>query len=173
MTISIGRSLRSVGAAILIAALPFGALTPAMAQVPAMPAGAMPGMPTLGGGEAYPLTQELIEAWVESYPTVVEASDAMEEQYNLPEGEDPAAAMAALAMVTGAMGQLNDVVGAFGFDSFQQWIDVMFAVIYSYAVLQAPPEAQAMMAGMFPTTPENLALVEANAELVGNLVDNL
>ena len=172
MTNSISRSLRHLGAALLIAALPAAGLSPAMAQAPAVPAGAMPGMPTLGG-EPYPLTQELIEAWVESYPSVVEASDALEEQFDVPAGEDPTAGMAALAMVTEAMDQLNGVVAPFGFDSFQQWLDVMYAVIYSYAILQAPPEAQAMMAGMVPTTPENIALVEANQDLVGNLVDNL
>lgn len=172
MTLSIGRSLRNAAAAILIAALPAATMAPALAQAPAMPGGAMPGMPTLGG-EPFPLTQAFIEGWVESYPDVLEATEALEDQYDVPEGDDPAAGMVALAAYADAMAQLNGVVTPHGFANFQEWIDVMFAIMYSYAMLQAPPEARAMMAGMLPTTPENIALVEANAELIGNVVDNM
>ncbi len=172
MTLSIGRSLRNAAAAVMIAALPVATLAPAMAQTPAMPGGAMPGMPTLGG-DPFPLTQALIEGWLESYPAVLEASESLEEEYDVPEGEDPAAGMVALAVYADAMGELNGVVTPYGFANFQEWIDVMFAIIYSYAMVQAPPEARAMMAGMFPTTPENIALVEANADLIAAVVDEM
>lgn len=172
MTLSIGRSLRNAAAAVLIAALPAATMAPVMAQAPAMPGGAMPGMPMMGE-EPFPLTQAIIESWVESYPSVVEASEALEDEFDVPEGEDPAAGLAALGVYTEAMAQLNGVVTPYGFTDFQEWLNVMYAIIYSYAILQAPPEAMAMMAGMFPTTPENIALVEANAELIGAVVDGM
>ncbi len=162
------RLVRCAASAALIAAAPLGAFFPAEAMAQAPP---MPGIPTMG--EAYPLTSDLVVAFVNSYPAVMAASETLAQQYNVPEGEEPMAALAAFAMVTGALGELNAIVTEHGFEDYGQWVNVMFSVMFSYAVLEAPPEQQPMMLGMFGQTQENLDAVNANIDLVREFADNL
>ncbi|MHA1560052.1 MAG: hypothetical protein ACTSWI_05200 [Alphaproteobacteria bacterium] len=164
MTMSISRSLRSLGAAILIAAAPV-ALAPAFAQVPAVP-----GLPTMG--EAYDLTPELVLAWVESYPSLSAYGETLE-GVDVPEGDDPMAAFAALGTVLEYKAQLDATVAQFGFTGFEQWTNVMFSGVFADALLDAPVDQQALLMGMFPQTQANLDAVSANYDLVQNLVDNL
>lgn len=162
------RKLRMIASALLIATIPVSglAVAPAMAQQPAMP-----GMPDMG--DPYPLTSELVLAWVESYPTIVELTESLSEQYEVPEGDDAMGAIAAMGAVEAVMGQLNGTVGDYGFESWEQWTQVMFSVLYSYSILQAPAEQRAMMQGIFNQPEENIAVVEANFDTVAELVDNL
>jgi hypothetical protein len=162
------RIVRWTASAVLIAAAPMGALLPAEA---AAQAPVMPGVPTMG--EAYPLTSDLVVAFVNSYPAVMAASETLAQQYNVPEGEEPMAAMAAFAMVTGAVAELNGIVGEYGFEDYGQWISVMFSVMFSYSILEAPPEQQPMLLGMFGQTQENVDAVNANIDLVREFADNL
>lgn len=162
------RKLRMIGSALLIATIPVSglAVAPAMAQAPAMP-----GMPDMS--EPYPLTSDLVLAWVESYPEIVALTESLSEQYEIPEGEDAMGAIAAMGAVEAVMDQLNGAVGDYGFESWEQWTEVMFAVVYSYSILQAPAEQRAMMLGIFNQPEENLAVVEANMQAVADLVENL
>lgn len=168
--VDLTKKLRAVAAAILIGALPVGTLsvTGAVAQVPP---GAMPGMPTMG--EPYPVTPEQVLAWVESYPALLILGQTLEDEFDVPAGEDPMAGFAALAAVTGAMAQLNAAVQDYGFADFEEWTNVMFAVVFAYSVLEAPAEQQAMLMGMFGVTEDNIAAVQVHQDAVRNLVDNL
>jgi hypothetical protein len=166
MTKSIGRALRVLGAAILIAGGPI-TLAPAIAQAPA---GALPGIPTIG--EAYDLTPELVLAWAESYPAMLAYRDTLE-GVDLPEGNDPMAAFAAYGAVLEYRAELDATVGKYGFTDFEQWTNVMFSVIFAYSILDAPADQQALLMGMFQQTQANLDAVSANYDLVQNLVDNL
>jgi hypothetical protein len=160
--------VRWAASAAFLAVAPIGAIWSAevLAQAPAMP-----GMPTMG--EAYPLTSDLVVAFVNSYPAVLEASEALAQQYDVPAGEEPMAAMAAFAMVTGAVGQLNGIVAEHGFEDYGQWISVMFSVMFSYSILEAPADQQPMLLGMLGQTQENLDAVNANIDLVREFADNL
>ena len=162
---SLKKSLRGAGAAMLLAVLPVGAMSvaPAVAQ--------MPGVPTMG--EPYPLTNELVLAWVESYPAVAALGETLEERYDIPEGEDAMAGLAALGAVNAAMAELNGVVTQYGFTDFSQWTNVMLSVIFSYSILEAPAEQQAMLMGMFQQPQGNLDAVNANIDAVRTLVDEL
>jgi hypothetical protein len=165
---------RRAGAAALIAALPLTALTmsEAAAQAPAAPAG-VPGMPAMG--DAYPLTPDLVAAWVESYPAVYEASQQLADQYDVPAGDTPAAGLAAYATVAGALAQLNDIVGQYGFSDYGEWVNVMLSVITAYAIVSQdiPANAAAMMLATFGQTQDNLDAVTANLDAVANVVGNL
>jgi hypothetical protein len=166
MTISIAGSLRALSAAIMIAAAPI-ALAPAIAQAPA---DAIPGIPTFG--EAYDLTPELVLAWVESYPSLLEYGETLE-GVDIPEGNDPMAAFAAYGAVLEYRVQLDATVGQYGFTDFEQWTNVMFSVIFAYSILDAPIDQQAMLMGMFQQTQENLDAVSVHREAVQNLLDEL
>jgi len=166
MTTSILRSLRNLSAAILIAAAPI-AMAPAIAQAPP---GAVPGIPTFG--EPFDLTSALVLAWVESYPSLLAYGETLED-VDLPEGNDPMAAFAAYGTVLEYRAQLDSMVAQYGFTDFEQWTNVMFSVIFAYSILDAPADQQAMLMGMFQQTQENLDAVNANYDLVQNLVDNL
>ena len=166
MTISISRSLRSLGAAVLIAAAPI-ALAPASAQAPA---GAIPGLPTMG--DVYDLTPELVLAWVESYPSLLAYGETLE-GVDVPEGDDPMAAFAAYGAVLEYKAELDANVAQYGFDSFEQWTNVMFSVIFAYAILDAPVDQQPALMGMFQQTQENLNAVSVHREAVQNLLDAL
>ena len=161
---SVKRLLRGLGSALVIVILPVGALSVA----PAAAQEAVPGIP-----EAYPLTPELVAAWVESYRHVEEVGTAPDVQFGIAEGADPMAGLAALGVATEAMAQLNTAVAQYGFDDFQQWTNVMFSVVFAYAILDVPAEQRAMMLQMFQQTQENLDAVGANIDAVRNLVENL
>lgn len=167
---AVRRKARQLAAATLIAAMPLAAvtLTGANAQVPAIPA-----MPTLG--EAYPLTPELVAAWVQSYPEVYAASQQLADRYDVPDADTPAAALAAYAMVTGAMAELNAIVGQYGFDDYGQWVSVMLSVVTAYALVSEdiPANMMAMMMTQFGQTQENIDAVTANLEAVAAVVQNL
>lgn len=156
------RTLRAVGAALLIAALPVAGLsaTPAAAQVP--------GMPSMG--DPYPLTPELVMGFIESYPDVVAYTETLED-VDLPEGEDAMAALAGIGMASNVLGQLNAIVTPFGFEDYAQWSNVAMSVAMAYGVLAAPPEARAMMAGF--TSQENIDAVSAHEDEVAAFFDAL
>lgn len=161
------RTVRAAGLALAIAALSITGLTTA----PATAQDAMPGMPNMG--DPYPLTADLVIAWVESYPDVVALSESLEDEFDVPEGEDPMAGLAALGMATEAMNQLNGAVTPYGFTDFQQWTDVMFSVVFSYSILEAPAEQRDMLLGMFNQPQANLDAVEVHMDAVAALVDSL
>ena len=166
------RAVRWIGSAIVLAAVPMAAFSATEAAAQAPPA-AIPGMPNMG--EAYPLTPELVAAWVESFPAVYTLSQNLAEEFNVPEGETPAAGLAAYATVTGAMGQMTGAVSEYGFTDYGQWINVMFSVLTAYALASEdiPPEAAAMMLATFGQTRENIDAVAANLDAVAALVDDL
>lgn len=161
------RAVRALASGVVIAVLPIGG----MAIAPAVAQDAIPGLPDMG--ESYPLTSDLVIGWVESYPAVQTLGETLSEDLEVPEGEDPVAGLAALATVTGAVDQLNAVVQGYGFEDFSQWTNVMFSVVFSYSILEAPAEQQPMLIGMFNQTPENLEAVSAHADAIGELLDSL
>ena len=162
--------VRWTASAAFLAAAPIGAFLPAeaMAQAPAMP-----GMPTMG--EAYPLTTELVAAWVESFPAVFALGQELGDEFDVPEGETPAAGLAAYATVAGALAQLNAAVAEFGFADYGEWLSVMLSVVTAFALVNEdiPAEAAAMMLATFGQTQENLDAVAANLDAVAEIVDNL
>ncbi len=163
------RVVRTVGTVVLIAAAPMGvfSISQATAQIPGLPAG----MPTLGG-EPYPLTSDLVLAWAQSYPSVIELTDQLDAQYNVGGADDPMAAMAGLGAVAAAMSQLNAAVATYGFTDITQWTNVMLAVTFSYAIVSAPTDQQAMLMGMFAQPQSNLDAVSANLDAVAAVIDN-
>lgn len=161
--------VRSGAAALLI----FGstASVPAEAQIP--PGMTIPGMPDIPGMfTSIALTDELVVQFITAYPTVSPALETLGERYDVPEGDDPAAMMAALAMLGGVNADLNAIVTPFGFTDFQQYSQVMLSILgaYAFADPDLTAEQRTMMAQFMPPfmmpTDENVAIVAAHyAEL--------
>ncbi len=164
---TVKRAVRALASGVVIAVLPIGG----MAVAPAVAQDAIPGMPDMG--DSYPLTPDLVIAWVESYPAVQELAESLSDEFDVPEGDDPMAGLAALGAAQGAMSRLNGVVGDYGFDDFSQWTNVMFSVVFSYSILEAPAEQRPMLIGMFNQTQENIDAVAEHQDAVGDLIDSL
>lgn len=158
---TVGRAIRRIGSAVLIAAAPLAALSVTQA------AAQFTGMPT----ETYPLTPQLVASWAQSYPEVVALTEQLGAQYNVPAGDDPMTAIAGLGMVTAAMGQLNAAVAGHGFTDYAQWANVTMAVVFAYAVVAAPADQQGMLAAMFQVPQGNVDAVAAHRAAVEAVID--
>jgi hypothetical protein len=152
-----------VSLALAALAVPAGLAAPAQAQIPGM--GAMPGM---GMFMQIELTQQLIDNFIAAYPEVSPQLEALAEQNNIPAGDDPAAAMAAMMALTAAINQMNAIVTPFGFTDFAQYTSVLSAVSTGLAFANPTMTAQerAMMMQFIPPfmvpTEANTAVIAAN-----------
>lgn len=161
-----------------VAALALGAFgatlsVPTQAQIPPG-MGAIPGM---GMFTTIELTDELVVNFIAAYPTVTPALDTIGDRYNVPEGNDPAAAMAALAMLGAATAEMNGLVTPFGFADFSQYSAVLSTILSAYAFADPTLTAQdrAMMAQFLPPimmpTDANVAIVAAHYADLKAVVD--
>lgn len=158
------------GAAVAVALVLGGAAAtmPAIAQIP--PGMAIPGMP--GMLTQAELTDEIVLNFIAGYPTIQPALDTMGERFNVPEGNDAAAAMAAMAMMGAATNELNGIVAPFGFTDFNHYVSVMSSILSAMAFARPDMTAQekAMMLQFMPPimvpSDANVAVVAAHyAEL--------
>lgn len=161
------RSLRRFGrisVALAALALPAGLAAPALAQIPGMP----PGMPGMGMFMQIELTQQLVDNFIAAYPTAGPALEALAAQNNIPAGDDPAAAMAAMMALTTAISQMNAIVTPFGFTDFSQYTQVLSAVStgLTFANPDMTAQERAMMLQFIPPfmvpTDANVAVITAN-----------
>ncbi|MCC6735265.1 MAG: hypothetical protein IT534_03935 [Bauldia sp.] len=160
--------VKGAAAAAAIAVAGPVATMPAVAQIP--PGMAIPGLP--GMLAPIELTDQLVVQFIAGYPTIAPALETVGERYNVPEGNDAAAAMAAMAMLGQATAELNAIVTPFGFTDFTQYSSVMTAVLSAFAFASPDLTAQerAMMLQFMPPfmvpTDANVAVVAAHyAEL--------
>ncbi|MCW5713252.1 MAG: hypothetical protein KIT43_01875 [Bauldia sp.] len=163
------------GAAVAVA-IAFGgaaATMPAVAQIP--PGMTIPGMP--GMMTQAELTEELVVNFIAGYPTIQPALEAAGERYNVPEGNDAAAAMAAMAMLGAATNELNGIVTPFGFTDFNHYVSVMTSILSALAFAGPDLTAQekAMMLQFMPPfmvpSDANVAVVAAHYTELETLLD--
>jgi hypothetical protein len=164
-----------VSVALAAIAVPAVLSAPALAQIPGMPPGmAIPGM---GMFTQIELTQQLIDNFVAAYPVAGPQLEALGEQNNIPAGDDPAAAMAAMMALTTMFNQMNAIVTPFGFADFTQYTQVLSAIQMSLAFGRPGMTAQerAMMMQMIPPfmvpTDANVAIVTANYAALEAVLD--
>lgn len=160
--------VQGAAVAIAIACGGVAATMPAVAQIP--PGITVPGMP--GMMTQLELTDELVLGFIAGYPTIQPALETIGERYNVPEGGDAAAAMAAMAMLGQATNELNGIVTPFGFTDFNHYASVMISVMSAFAFASPDLTAQerAMMLQFMPPfmvpSDANVAVVAAHyAEL--------
>ena len=164
--------LKSGAVAIALAMGGTAAIMPAVAQIPGMTIPGMPGMMT-----QVELTDEMVVNFIASYPTVQPELETMGERYNVPEGGDAAAAMAAMAMLGQATNELNGLVTPFGFTDFNQYVSVMTSVLSALAFAAPDMTAQerAMMLQFMPPfmvpSDANVAVVAAHYTELEKLLD--
>lgn len=146
---------------------------PAVAQIP--PGMAIPGLP--GMMTQAELTDEIVLNFIAGYPTIQPALEAVGERYNVPEGGDAAAAMAAMAMLGAAVSELNAIVTPFGFTDFNHYASVMTSVLSAFAFASPDITAQerAMMLQFMPPfmvpSDANVAVVAAHYAELEKLLD--
>ena len=160
------RSLTRFGhIAVALAALAVPA-APAVAQIPGMPPGMT--MPGMGMFTQIELTQQLVDNFIAAYPVAGPQLEALAAQNNIPAGDDPAAAMAAMMALTAAINQMNAIVTPFGFTDFTQYTQVLSAVSTGLTFANPGMTAQerAMMLQFLPPfmvpTDANVAVITAN-----------
>lgn len=159
------RSLTRLGR-VSVAAAALAIAAPAFAQIPGMPPGMT--MPNMGMFTQVELTQQMIDNLIAAYPTANPALEVVGERFNIPAGDDPAAAMAAMAQLTAAMAEMNAIVTPFGFTDFTQYTQIVTAVSTTLAFARPDMTAQerAMMLQFMPPfmvpTDANVAIVTAN-----------
>ena len=85
-----------------------------------------------------PLTPALVEAFIASYPEVRASADGLSDQYGVDAGDDdnPSTGWQAWLAVTGAQNALNAACQNYGFQDFQQWLQVFVAIGTAYAFVQ-------------------------------------
>jgi hypothetical protein len=161
---------------VYVAAAALAVACPAFAQIPGMPPGMT--MPNMGMFTQVELTQQLIDNLIAAYPTANPQLEAIGERFNIPTGDDPAAAMAAMAQLTAAMSEMNAVVTPFGFTDFMQYTQVVSAVSTTLAFARPDMTAQerAMMLQFLPPfmvpTDANVAIVTANYAALEEVLRN-
>jgi hypothetical protein len=153
------------------------AALPAHAQLPNM---AIPGMPGIPGMEMFTpiaLTDDLVLNFIAGYATITPALEAVSERYNVPAGDDPAAAMAALGALNQAMAEMDGIVTPFGFTGFSQYSQVMIAVMgaQAFADPTLTEQERTMMRQFMPPfmlpTDENVAVVAPHFAEIQTLID--
>lgn len=158
-------SLRSLVKCVAALAVLGTIAAPAQAQMPGMAIPGMPAMPGLGMFEPTTLTDELVLNFIAGYPTITPALEEISARYDIPPGDDPAAAMAALAALNQAMGEMDAIVTPFGFTGFTQYSQVMMAILSAQAFADPAltAEQKTMMRQFMPPfmvpTDENVAVV--------------
>lgn len=95
----------------------------ALAQVPMM-------------GAQVPLTPEIVGNFIESHPVIQERLDTFSDDYAAPEGDSPADAVAAYMTYQAASGELDALVGQYGFSSFMDWVQTMSSVLTAYTFVR-------------------------------------
>jgi hypothetical protein len=169
--VTFGRFVRGAAAAVVLAVMPLSSLSvgPAVAQ------GVPPGIP---GMTPFLLTNELVLAFVASYPVMTEAGNTLEQRYNIPDTNDAAAAFAAYAAYAGAMAELNGIAVQNGFTDYNQWLQTMIAIMTAFAfadpalTVQERTMMQAFMPPAMLPPPENIEIITANYAAVAAVMDN-
>jgi hypothetical protein len=87
----------------------------------------------------YPLTAEIVENFIASFPEIMARSEALNEQYDVEEGDpaNPIEAFGAYMSYQGAMAELNGIVTAYGFTGFSDWIQAASSIAFARAFAQA------------------------------------
>lgn len=81
-----------------------------------------------------PLTPQIVEAFIASYPQVKETATGLSQQYGVDTGgADVSAVWQAWLAVTAAQGALNAACQSYGFDSFASWISTLTSIATAYA----------------------------------------
>jgi len=165
--------VKGVAVAVAVACGGVATTMPAVAQFP--PGMAIPGMP--GMMTQTELTNELVVAFIAGYPTIQPALETVGERYNVPDGGDMAAAMAAMAMLGQATNDLNGIVTPFGFTDFNHYASVMTSILSAFAFASPDITAQerAMMLQFMPPfmvpSDANVAVVAAHYAELEKLLD--
>ncbi len=87
-------------------------------------------------GAQVPLTPEIVGQFIESHPVIQERLDTFSDDYAAPEGDSPADAVAAYMTYQAASGELDALVGEYGFSSFMDWVQTMSAVVTAYTFVR-------------------------------------
>lgn len=161
------------GAAIAVAMAIGGAAAtmPAIAQM-GMTVPGLPGMMTPAE-----LNDEIVLSFIAGFPTIQPALEAAGERYNIPDGGDAAAAMAAMAMVGAAMSEFNAIVTPFGFTDFNHYASVMTSILsaFAFAAPDITAQERAMMLQFMPPfmvpSEANVAVVAAHYTEIEKLLE--
>lgn len=119
-------------------ALPFAA----SAQTPAM-------------GQQVPLTPEIVGNFVGAYPVVKMRLDDYSDEFDTAESDSPADAMAAYMTYQQATGELDAMVGEYGFENFMSWVQTTTSVVTAYTFVREG-------GGMDEQMQQAIASIEAN-----------
>lgn len=87
-------------------------------------------------GAQVPLTPEIVSNFIESHPIIQQRLETFSDDYTAPEGESPADAVAAYMTYQSASGELDALVGQYGFASFMDWVQTMSSVVTAYTFVR-------------------------------------
>ena len=105
------------------------AANPALAQIP--PANQPPAAKASPLATQVPLTSDLVQSFIKSFPEVRKTTDALSAKYKMssqPAVASPVGAFGAWMTIAAAQADLNGTVAKFGFKSFSDWVSVMTSV---------------------------------------------
>lgn len=85
-----------------------------------------------------PLTPEMVEAFVTSYPELQQLGDRLEQKYGRVDAdpEDPSSFVSGFAQYADARGQMEQIVQGHGFASLQDWVQAAYSVMLAYSFSQ-------------------------------------
>lgn len=113
------------------------------------------------------LTAATVEAFIASFDDVKATSDQLKAEYGVPGvSRDVTSSWAAWLSVGGALGTLNGVVQAHGFDNFLSWVQVLSSVGMAYGFAKDGGQMDASMADAIKQIQDNPDMSDAQKQMM-------
>ncbi len=113
---------------------------------------------------AIALNSERVENFMQSFPKVKSLASELERTYDVPRGGSPTDGFAAFMTHQKAFGEMNGLVGQYGFADFSEWLQVLSAIVGALTFSAQPGGMDAQLAGAIASIENNKSLTPAQKQ---------